>query len=75
MSVGTGVRGSVDVQDAEVQGSNDTKVNNRGCARYVWGLAKRGDTARPRVYGTMADDVEHDERTRFGAVADDRRQR
>ena len=70
-----GGEGSVDVQDAELQGSNDTKVNNSGCARYVWQLAKRGYAATPTTYGTMVRNVEDDERTRFGAVADDRRQR
>ena len=70
-----GEDGLVDVQDAKLQGSNDTKVNNRGCARYVWQLARRGDAATPTMYGTLVRNVENDERTRFGAVADDRRQR
>jgi len=71
----SGGEGSDDAQDARLQGSNDTKVDNRGCARYVWQLAKRGSAATPAMWGTMVRNVEDDEQTRFGAVADDRRQR
>ena len=51
------------------------RLTTRVCARYVWQLAKRGSAATPAMWGTMVRNVEDDERTRFGAVADDRRQR
>jgi len=42
------VEGSVDVQDARLQGSNDTKVDNRGCARDTCGSWQGENVQRRR---------------------------